>query len=434
MFKKILATTIFLFLLAGCGGGSGGSSSSEGTTTEGTTTNETTTDIPVEEPPTQERDLNTTGTDNNTDGVRDDIEAYIIKNYPNEQQKNALLQFAKVIQASLSVDTTNVTAVQAIDERDSRALHCIFYTFTDAKSASTAWRKIRALSTNTKTRLIAYLKFNSAIDGTTSILPEENTCGSIDAQTPNPAKGTVIAFFNGILNTKQDAKDALEYLKKFYGKTDTVSYELAYNDSHDFYSSVIEIFEERLTNPEQYELYFDILDNGSWYGALLKMLNTWLNDVAVKINDDLIYLIKTPAVVSSEHQARIDYWLGDGKKVVFLSHSHGNLFADAAYSNNHANSASLRVVHLAPLSVKTDDVYVLADNDKVINALYEKTTATKPKATHEVLPYLLRPAGLNGKTDALGHGFVEIYINPNLWWGGLPSGVRERINEAISSF
>jgi len=418
MLKKILTTAIFLFLLAGCGGGSGGDEI-----------------VRWEEPPDQERSLNIAGIDNSNSGVRDDIETYIIKNYSNQQQKNALLQFAKVIQDSLSVDTANATAVQAIDERDSRALHCIFYTFTDTKSASTAWRKIRSLSTNTIARLTAYIKFNSAIDGTTSILPEENTCDSIDTQTLNPTKGTVIAFFNGILNTKQDAKDALEHLKNFYGKTDTVSYELVYNDSHDFYSNAIEIFKARLGNSGQYELYFDILNDGSWYSNFLNAAIAWLNDVTGKISNDLAILLQNPpTTISSGHQARINYWLDNSKKVVFLAHSHGNLFADAAYNNNRAYSASLKVVHLAPVSVETNGAHVLAFEDEVINTLYKNTTAAKPEATHHIPPYLLRLAGANGKRDTLGHGFVEIYINTTHLWGGLSSGVRERINEAINSF
>jgi len=54
----------------------------------------------------------------------------------------------------------------------------------------------------------------------------------------------------------------------------------------------------------------------------------------------------------------------------------------------------------------------LADKDLVINAL--AIVGSKPSITHIIRGYLLRPAGINGETDFLGHGLLEIYLNYHL--------------------
>jgi hypothetical protein len=119
------------------------------------------------------------GIDENQNGIRDDIESYINKNYSNDGQRKALFQFAKTMQESLLIDVSDMIAVKKLDIRDTRALICVIDTFDKAQNAEKsgiAWRKIRSMTTNTKARLKAYLKFNKALDGTVSSLPEGDTC------------------------------------------------------------------------------------------------------------------------------------------------------------------------------------------------------------------------------------------------------------------
>jgi len=421
MVKKILTSAIIAFLLAGCGS----SSATESQT-------------PQEEVPGLETGGEVAGTDGNKNGVRDDIDDYITQHYSNEQQKNALLQFAKVMQDSLAVDTSDTAAVQAIDGRDSRALHCVFVAFGDSSSEnpSTAWHKIRSLTTNTKDRLEAYLKFNHALDGTTSTLSEGDTCG--DANPTSVNKDLVIAFFNGIVTTKQDGKDNVEYLKSFYGATTgngkNIGYELVYNDSLAFYQDVIKLF-EGWAGEGNYELFFDKLNGSDSWSITLEVAAKaalWLTAVTSKASKDILPLLDNPPKsISDTHKTKISGWLNGGKKVVFVAQSYGNIFANAAY--DYFNSPSVKVVHVAPVSVGTRGAHVLAEQDLIVVAIKVSlffSGKSLPASTQAIPEYKNRPAGANDKKDISGHGFIEIYINTAL---DISSSVRARINEAISS-
>ncbi|MDR3177415.1 MAG: hypothetical protein LBT96_00370 [Campylobacteraceae bacterium] len=77
------------------------------------------------------------------------------------------------------IDTSNMATVKEINRQDTRALVCVIDTFDEAQNAEnsgTAWRKIASMTTNTKARLQAYLKYNKALDGTASSLPRGDTC------------------------------------------------------------------------------------------------------------------------------------------------------------------------------------------------------------------------------------------------------------------
>ncbi len=67
---------------------------------------------------------------------------------------------------------------------------------------------------------------------------------------------------------------------------------------------------------------------------------------------------------------------------------------------------------MAPASQILHGAHVLADLDVVISRLSE--TGGIASVTANIPNYLNRPAGLNGATDILGHGLIEIYINPKL--------------------
>ncbi|MDR1460230.1 MAG: hypothetical protein LBI78_01095 [Campylobacteraceae bacterium] len=161
MFKKIFATAIVVFLLTGCGSDNASDKTSKG------------------ELPKLDRSSDIAGPDENQNGIRDDIEAYIVENYPDEKHKKALFQYAKVKQASLLVDAADRLAAKKIGTQNSRALHCIFLRFDTKKGTENpdiVSDKIFSMTTNTKARLKAYLAYNKALDGTAWTLPEGDTC------------------------------------------------------------------------------------------------------------------------------------------------------------------------------------------------------------------------------------------------------------------
>jgi hypothetical protein len=117
------------------------------------------------------------GTDSDADGVRDDIQTYIETAYKSEPQKNAVRQVAKVFQESLTVDTQNRTAVKDVSRKMSDAINCIYLQFNDGTDdPAIIVSRIQSMSSNTKSRLLQYLEYNKALDGSANSLPEGDTC------------------------------------------------------------------------------------------------------------------------------------------------------------------------------------------------------------------------------------------------------------------
>ena len=118
------------------------------------------------------------GIDANTNGIRDDVEGYVSAQYSTALQRSAVNQFASVMQAAMLVNKGDLAAVKAVSVRGARAVNCIYSRFDpngDTKPAAVV-AEVRAISTNTKARLLAYLAYSKALDGTSGALPEGNTC------------------------------------------------------------------------------------------------------------------------------------------------------------------------------------------------------------------------------------------------------------------
>ena len=129
--------------------------------------------------PKLERGNTLLGVDSNNDGVRDDVEAYINAKYASATQRSAAMQAARSLQATLLVDVRDVTAAKAASRRVTYAANCIFARFAgppDSPDPARVIKELEGVTTNTKARLLAYLAYNKALNGTSSSLPEGDTC------------------------------------------------------------------------------------------------------------------------------------------------------------------------------------------------------------------------------------------------------------------
>lgn len=128
--------------------------------------------------PALDRGVSIAGTDANWNNIRDDIDRIISRAYTNEKQRKAAIQVARALQASLLIDTSNIAAVKVIDREISRAINCVYSSFdgTRTKQPAQVIQELESITANTKERLRAYLQFNKALDGTSSALPEGDTC------------------------------------------------------------------------------------------------------------------------------------------------------------------------------------------------------------------------------------------------------------------
>jgi hypothetical protein len=76
--------------------------------------------------PGVDADKTVAGVDANQNGIRDDVELAVFKEYPNSAKTRAvLLQYALVLQMQMTLPIINKEIATAISEADSRAFDCI---------------------------------------------------------------------------------------------------------------------------------------------------------------------------------------------------------------------------------------------------------------------------------------------------------------------
>lgn len=269
----------------------------------------------------------------------------------------------------------------------------------------------------------------------------------VQAQEACDAGGVVFGFFNGVQTLEADAGLALKKIKPLYGATTPkgdpiTTYDLFYNDTRGF-ADFVETFDQRLQEhgsllAGRFELFFSAArGEGFWWKALLSAIPS-----LVQFLDDLFDLSRAALMreltshlgdpnmgeVAARHRDQIDLWAGQQKKMLFFAHSQGNLFVNLAYAHavSKTEGVGVKVVHVAPASPTLSGAHTLADKDMVINGL-RLIGAVVPNTT-EIPPYMSRPAGLNGQKDLIGHGLLEIYLNPALATAGR---IREHVMTAL---
>ncbi len=273
------------------------------------------------------------------------------------------------------------------------------------------------------------------------------------AQTTNPdnvcSADVALFFFNGVQTTPDAADVALAELRRLHGTRatsngDRIRYEKLYNYSNGF-EDFVEVFEQRLLEQEgllegRYELFFEALKgDGPWWSRIVDSVREaagilggfvdWYKAAALR---QMTTLLGNPPTELNyaEHRARIDSMILEGRKLVFVAHSQGNLFVNPAYDYavGQVDAQSVKVVHIGPASPLLKGPHTLADLDLVINGL--RLTGSVPAITDSIPGYLQRGPGVSGSKDALGHGLLEIYVNQTL---AISQHVRGDIEAALDS-
>ncbi|MFV5490807.1 hypothetical protein [Acinetobacter sp. ASP199] len=176
MFKSILLGSFCFIALSACGGESDSSTPQD----EKITTKEQVFQKLEDEGklPKLERTDSILGIDQDQNGIRDDIDAYIKEKYKDELQKKAVQQFARVSQLKLAVNLEDEVALQASSHEADRAMTCVYKTFKSEPNidASDVVDEIDNMTTNTKKRLQAYYKYSDALDGFVFTIPQRDYC------------------------------------------------------------------------------------------------------------------------------------------------------------------------------------------------------------------------------------------------------------------
>lgn len=110
-------------------------------------------------------------------GIRDDIELYIDGHYPNLLAPAR--QLAAALQASLLVDHADPEAVGEVALQIARAVDCVDrsgFKIQNKPDDPDILDELQALTANTKRRMISYMLFNEALDGTLSFPLDGDVC------------------------------------------------------------------------------------------------------------------------------------------------------------------------------------------------------------------------------------------------------------------
>lgn len=275
-----------------------------------------------------------------------------------------------------------------------------------------------------------------------------------------PQKGIALAFMNGVGNTIAQAASSQVQLEYIHGrqtsKNETITYFMLYNTTHGLLEDLAETYEQRLHEvllSGRYEYFFPMVHGGTGSLLLDRGLQVLLDpplpfrelvesEVRVRTIAALNELRlkgrhlqpSAPTELDyANHRAMLDLWMSEGKKILLVAHSQGNLFANVAYrylwsKADRTKPVLIRVVHIAPASVTVNGDHTLADLDLVINGL--RSFGYVPPITDGIPIPFARPPGTNGAKDFKGHGFQEIYLNPGL---KISNSVKMQINTALNA-
>ena len=120
--------------------------------------------------PILDRSTSLAGPDVNANGVRDDIDRYIDSKSDTQAQKNSLKALSRVLNRAMTVDTKDPNALRSVANSLNTSVGCMWKAYP-AGAASPLGDEIEKLTVNTRARYEAYMRFNSAMNG--SVISED---------------------------------------------------------------------------------------------------------------------------------------------------------------------------------------------------------------------------------------------------------------------
>jgi len=221
-------------------------------------------------------------------------------------------------------------------------------------------------------------------------------------------KEAVIFFGNGVKSIKRDARDSIELIEKklkaelLPEEFKTLEFDIAYNGTHtlplDLLESVIQILTGNISKFWRY--FFGLDPIPEWFAEKFILLASILDNSALLTTDSLAKHVNTYKTVIAE-----------GKKVLLVAHSQGNLFGNQSYNlldNRERQSfgmVSVATVDSNVLGIHTSDApYTTLESDKVILALIAAQLALP---TSPMEPNTENHAGSG---SFWGHSFIDSYM------------------------
>ena len=119
------------------------------------------------------------GSDQDNNGIRDDVDAYIAQHYPEPAQRKAAEQFARAMQLAITKGTISRDAARLVRRKSSEAISCLYEQFDSNKGdkqPAAVGTELRKITVNTRERREAYRTFSKNLDGTSWSSPDSGTC------------------------------------------------------------------------------------------------------------------------------------------------------------------------------------------------------------------------------------------------------------------
>jgi hypothetical protein len=284
-----------------------------------------------------------------------------------------------------------------------------------------------------------FSSFSEAKTDTIVVTCEKCADGSDRVTADISMAPTLVGFFNGVWNTRDQANEGLAKLEL---QTETVKgkqnlkFDLFYNQTGSRTGStsglsalqdLAEVFDQRsreldgvLSN--RWEVFWDITaaqhaSVNSDIGGLLRLLGSKAVDLASLVDSifnatlnrivaDYARRLGDPPTAAdlAAQSAQLQKYSEDGYPVVLIAHSQGNLFVNSAFDalRVYKPDAPAKVVHIAPASPTLRGDYVLADIDLVINGLRLQGLTSVPSVN------LIMTVS---KNDISGHKLVDTYLD-----------------------
>lgn len=228
---------------------------------------------------------------------------------------------------------------------------------------------------------------------------------------------TKVYFGNGVANTRLDAQESMWSLVPLAEEAGLEDFEvaLAYNPTEGLLLDVVETIEQKIAEDDRFSWYLanNILGYtlrgltiprviARKHAPLIKAIQGYVNDAIANVSGQ-----STPYYDATigEH---VQQYLGDlsqGRRVLAVAHSQGNLYANSAYGLLRASAPALAesfgIVSVATPAETSLNGYVTSENDLVVGLLRKLgQTVLKPNVN---VPIAL--------DDLSGHTFLNTYLH-----------------------
>ena len=257
-------------------------------------------------------------------------------------------------------------------------------------------------------------------------------------QSLNECGGYYVAYFNGVRTTFFNAVVGAKRLRELVAEdstftrcrptgcvTEPVINGVFYNPSGGYLTDLKEVFQQRASEinrsgelQRRLEYFWEVIAGGGRHLSFTDRLGTAVVQFLAVVNQiDQIRVTNVTTSLTSilgdsdtqgvlaAHREQLDEQAAQGRKMLLVAHSQGNLFVNEAhdYIEQEVGVASVEVVHIAPATRSLSGPYVLANIDLIINGLL-RTHGPEgvPLATHHI-PF--------SSGDKLGHGLLETYLD-----------------------